>query len=145
MKLSSQSAELRRKALESAKSKLGIPYIFGQRTIYGCDCVGFLYLVGLDLGWEIDYPTDYRDPRQFYVCEYIDNYFERTETPVPGDILIFKMLGNIPNHAAILYDSNNIIHCVDEGRIPSVRINMLRLKNYHCAYDLTSFQEKTRL
>ncbi|MEN9566479.1 MAG: hypothetical protein RLZZ69_1675 [Cyanobacteriota bacterium] len=133
----------RDEVITHAEQLLGIPYVFGQRSIHGLDCVGFLYQISLKMGWKIDYPCDYNDPAQFQITETLDKYFTVTTAGQKGDIIVVRnQLGNT-HHVALIYSDTQIIHCIDGVNIPSVRIDQNRKfkKLIVKTYDITSFKQ----
>jgi cell wall-associated NlpC family hydrolase len=122
---------------------LGIPYVFGQRSIHGLDCVGFLYQISLKMEWQINYPCDYNDPAQFKITETLDKYFTVAEAGQKGDIIVVRnQLGNT-HHVGLIYSDTQIIHSIDGVNKPGVRIDQIRKfkKLIVKTYDITSFQQ----
>jgi cell wall-associated NlpC family hydrolase len=98
--------------LDIAKSKIGIPYLWGGTTPSGFDCSGFVYYVYNQAGKHISRQTaDGYYNRSYYVSQ-----------PQPGDLLFFENTYKQGiSHIGIYIGNNSFIHSDNDGvRITSV-------------------------
>jgi len=105
--------------LETAKTFMGIPYLWGGTSIKGMDCSGFtktvFYLNGVVL------PRD--ASQQVHTGEPVDTE-ERLENLLPGDLLFFGRKGTDTTkeritHVAIYIGDGDYIHASGKVRINS--------------------------
>jgi hypothetical protein len=105
--------------IKTAKSFMGIPYLWGGTSIKGMDCSGFtkmaFYLNGVVL------PRD--ASQQVHTGEPVDTE-ERLENLQPGDLLFFGRKGSDSNkeritHVAIYIGDGDYIHASGKVRINS--------------------------
>lgn len=95
------------KVIETAKSLIGVPYVFGGNTPNGFDCSGFISYVYNEAGIQNIRRTSL-------------NYFLKDTTvvsnPVPGDLVFFKNT-YIPtiSHMGIYLGNGEMIHAGSKG------------------------------
>ena len=110
--------------LDTAKSLIGVPYVWGGKTPSGFDCSGFIFYVYNQSGKQISRLTaaGYFD-RSYYVSD-----------PQPGDLLFFENTYKKGiSHIGIYLGNNSFIHSDNDGvRITSV--NDRYYKNHFDCY-----------
>ena len=119
--------------VEAARRYLGTPY-HHQAALRGagCDCLGLVRGVWRDLyGTEPERPPPYTpDWGEVGRVEHLIEAARRHLVPVPlaaagpGDVVIFRMRpGLIAKHAAILSDTDRMIHAQSRDRVREVTMN----------------------
>ena len=99
------------------RSLLGVPYLWGGRTVLGIDCSGFTQMVLAEQG--IRLPRDAHD--QWRACEAIG-----LDQVVTGDLLFFGKPRGRLGHVALALDSGAYAHARGCVRINSLdRLNAL--------------------
>ena len=103
--------------IETAKTKLGCPYVFGAKGPNSFDCSGFVWWVYKECGIQVPTSTDgYKS--------YKGSSKEITwEEAQPGDILLVfnTERGTVSGHAAIYLGDDSYIHAPQTGDV--VKIN----------------------
>jgi peptidoglycan endopeptidase LytE len=94
------------KIVSTAKSLMGIPYVWGGSTTSGFDCSGFIYYVANKAGIEISrYTAEGFYNRSYYV-----------DKPQAGDLVFFEnTYKNGISHVGFYIGNNQFIHA-DESR-----------------------------
>lgn len=96
-----------KKAIEIAKTYLGVPYLFGGNTPDGFDCSGFVRYVYANAGLDI-------------LRKSSEDYFMQDTTkvknPVPGDLVFFKHTYKAGvSHMGIYLGDGKFIHAGNDG------------------------------
>ncbi|HEX4917121.1 MAG TPA: NlpC/P60 family protein [Limnobacter sp.] len=93
-------------------------YRWGGKTLDGFDCSGFVAYVFGSL-----FPHK-RTYFQTDVAGFIKSgLFERVETPMPGDLVIFPATGSYVNHIGIVVDQNRWIGSQSSTGVEYVKFN----------------------
>lgn len=85
--------------IESAKSLIGTPYVWGGTTPSGFDCSGFVQYIFQAHGYTI--------PR---TVNEIWNFTQPIEKPSIGDLVFFQTYTNGPSHLGIYLGNGDFIH-----------------------------------
>jgi cell wall-associated NlpC family hydrolase len=88
----------------SARSFLGLGYVWGGLSSWGTDCSGLVHLTHRLHGWVI--PRDADDQRD--VCE-------PTDDPWPGDLYFFSRDGSSVHHVGYVTDRGRLLHAPGTG------------------------------
>lgn len=113
---------------------VGIPYVHRGRSMGGLDCWGLALLIYRDLGinvWDIDdvYDESWNWRGKSLFIENYHKEWERVETPIVFDGVLFKSSKNIPLHCGVYLGNDEVIHCVrNAGVVVSKITNEIRLK-----------------
>jgi cell wall-associated NlpC family hydrolase len=100
---------------------VGIPYKNMGRGIDGLDCWGLIKLLYQDiLGftlWDLseEYPEDWSFSGKDLFMENYQKQWEKVEKPQMWDVVLFRVGGEIVNHAGVMLNQNTFIHCVKAG------------------------------
>ncbi len=97
--------------IKTAEMFLGVPYLWGGRSAFGCDCSGFVQTV-----FKIN---NIKLPRDAYMqVEYGEtiNFFDMIK---PADLVFFGDIEKI-THVGIALEDNKIIHSSGSVRIDSL-------------------------
>jgi len=98
---------------------LGIPYVHLGRTMQGLDCYGLIILVYRDLGFNLMDLDDYEKNWSLKGNDlFIENYqkqWERVEKPQLFDVVLFRGVKGVTNHAGIYLDIDRFLHCMEAG------------------------------
>jgi cell wall-associated NlpC family hydrolase len=97
--------------LQSARSYLGVPYLWGGKTSFGIDCSGFTQMV-----YKIHGVLLPRDAAQQEPLGIAIPWLERAA----GDIAYFQNINGKVIHVGILLDTDTIIHASGEVRIDTI-------------------------
>lgn len=95
---------------------IGIPYKARGRDDRGVDCWGLVRLVYAEQ-YNISLPSlagSYDPDDQERIGELMDLYregWEETGTPEPGDIVLFRIMGE-PTHLGVVVENNRFIHSI---------------------------------
>lgn len=103
------------------------PYVDGQHSKFGCDCVGLLIGVAkalnyIDGSWKPEYYSPQwhlhnNDEKLLKTLEDIGCKAKCIEDRLPGDIITFQFF-NVSAHAGLFMPNNNVIHSlIDRGVI----------------------------
>lgn len=96
-----------KKAINIAKSVLGVPYQFGGNTVAGFDCSGFVQHVYSNAGLNIDR----KDSETYFMKDTTI-----VKTPVAGDIVFFKNTYRAGiSHMGIYLGDGQFIHAGSNG------------------------------
>jgi len=110
------------KIVSTAKSLVGIRYVWGGSSLSGFDCSGFVYYVANKVG--IDVPRTSADG--FYSRSY------EVSSPAAGDLVFFKdTYKKGISHMGIYLGNNQFIHASDNG----VAITSLTNSYYKAHFD----------
>lgn len=123
----------RDQVVNEALTWLGTPYVAKARVKgVGTDCGGFLYEVYNPIfGPFASMPTDYspdwalHNDRERYL-EFIMPYIREVETPLPGDMTLYKV-GQAYSHAAIFLNDKQYIHAWGRTREGKVTLSSPRV------------------
>lgn len=95
--------------IETAKSLLNAPYLWGGRSPVGIDCSGFAQLCFRMAGIFL--------PRDAYQQAEIGDDISFIETSEPGDLVFFDNEEGRINHVAIVLEPGKVIHASGKVRI----------------------------
>ncbi|MBN1157851.1 MAG: C40 family peptidase [Bacteroidales bacterium] len=95
--------------LKTAMQFLNTPYLWGGRSMFGCDCSGFVQTVFKIHG--IYLPRDASQQSGF------GNSINSLEDSCPGDLAFFMNEEQIVHHVGIILSPSEIIHCSGFVRI----------------------------
>ena len=98
--------------LETARTFLNVPYLWGGKSMFGIDCSGFTQTVFSAFGIQLP-----RDASQ-QVLEGVP--VENLDNALPGDLLFFDNDKGRIIHVGILLDNTHIIHASGCVRIDSI-------------------------
>ena len=102
---------------DTAQLLIGVPYVWGGRSIFGMDCSGFIQqlfkLHGLRLR---------RDSRQ--QARY-GEAVKSIENALPGDLAFFEQEGQV-DHVGMILPDNKIIHSLGKVRVDSIDAQGIR-------------------
>lgn len=92
--------------LEAARSWIGVPWVHQGRTRSGIDCVGLIVKSAEECGISVSDRADY-GRRQSYMQlrPLLQDYCDRVEYPIPGDIILFKNSSTL--HLAVVSKVRN--------------------------------------
>ncbi|MBC8588361.1 C40 family peptidase [Paratissierella segnis] len=98
----SRKSQILSKAVASAYSKLGKPYVYADTGRRGYDCSGLTYSIySMELGIKI--------PRSSSEQAQVGTYIDKSEL-IPGDLLFFNTSGRGISHVGIYIGDGNMIH-----------------------------------
>lgn len=115
---------------------LGVPFFHQGRSRQGVDCIGLIYLLGLELNADlrgyVDDPTYGRDPDSrlhLRIDNHLDRLVPQPVRPPAGTILLFRY-GRLGQHLGIVQPGGeSFIHAYEpERRVVITRIDQ-RWKN----------------
>ncbi len=95
--------------IANAKKLLGVPYLWGGRTVMGIDCSGFVQLCARSAGLILP-----RDASQQAQCGEVVYFLQETQ---PGDLAFFGNDEGRITHVGILFGDEQIIHASGKVRI----------------------------
>jgi len=90
--------------VESARTFLGLGYLWGGLSSWGTDCSGLVHLTHRLLGWVV--PRDADD--QHAVCEPTDDAW-------PGDLYFFARPGSSVHHVGYVTEDGQLLHAPGTG------------------------------
>jgi cell wall-associated NlpC family hydrolase len=90
--------------VESARTFLGLGYLWGGLSSWGTDCSGLVHLTHRLHGWVI--PRDADD--QHRVCDPVDD-------AQPGDLYFFRRDGSSVHHVGYVADGGRLLHAPGTG------------------------------
>lgn len=105
--------------IEKARTWIGTPYHHQGYSKAGADCIGFVVGAALELGldWRAwDIPSRPRHPDGFTFEAQLRKVFTPTDTPEPGDLLLFRIHRH-PQHCALLTDTGMIHAYESVGKV----------------------------
>lgn len=95
----------------------GLPYIYGGKTTKGFDCSGFVAHVFGNL-----FPQ-HKILLQTNVDGFIkSSLFEKVETPITGDLIVFPATARMPNHIGIVVSEKQWIGSQSSTGVAPVNI-----------------------
>ena len=95
--------------IDNAKKLLGVPYLWGGRTVMGIDCSGFVQLCARSAGLLLP-----RDASKQINCGELVYFLQET---LPGDLAFFGNENGAITHVGIIIGNEQIIHASGEVRI----------------------------
>lgn len=95
--------------IANAKKLLGVPYLWGGRTVMGIDCSGFVQICARNAGLLLP-----RDASQQAQCGEVVYFLQETQ---PGDLAFFGNDEGRITHVGILIGDEQIIHASGKVRI----------------------------
>ena len=103
---------------------LGVPYKNRGRDTNGLDCWGLVLCIykdifGIDLPDLENYEVDWSYKGNDYIMERYTNEWVRVEQPQEMDIVLMHNKKGISNHAGVMLDNKNFIHCPNAGVVLS--------------------------
>ena len=98
--------------IEHAKGFLAAPYLWGGKSIWGCDCSGFVQVVYKLMGIQL--------PRDAYQQAELGDTIEFHTMIEEGDLAYFAKEDGRINHVGICMKDGKIIHASGEVRIDSL-------------------------
>jgi len=105
--------------LETARSFLGTPYLWGGRTDTGVDCSGFVQAVLIQHG--IIFPRDSVDQSQAVPLHTTDKI--EKEDVIPGDIIYFNPKSNQISHVGFYLGDGLLLHAAGKVRVQQIDIS----------------------
>lgn len=112
--------DVRRNIVETAKTYLGVPYVYGAESPKAFDCSGFVRYV-YNQAASIVLPRTSRS-------QWAAGIPTTLTKAKPGDILVFDTVGGAPSHVAIFIDEKSFINAVSDG--PKTGVVISRLGSY---------------
>ncbi|MED1471911.1 peptidoglycan endopeptidase [Bacillus salipaludis] len=121
----SSSGDVSAKIVSTAKSLMGIPYVWGGSTPSGFDCSGFIYYVANQAGIEIGRLT-------------ADGYYNRSyyvDKPKAGDLVFFENTYKSGiSHVGIYIGNNQFIHADPDRGIAISSLNISYFKEHFASF-----------
>lgn len=105
--------KLRDAIIKTAKSMMGVPYLWGGKSSVACDCSGFVHIVFRANGISL-----LRDAKQQVTQGETVEYDENYSNVLPGDLLFFGI--EKINHVAISLGGAEFIHQSGDVHINSL-------------------------
>lgn len=94
--------------IQTARRRLGVPYLWGGMCAQAVDCSGLVHLSLRRLG--VTFPRDAAD--QYDMCEHLP-----VDRARPGDLFFFAHLGRRPHHVGIVTGSGRMLHAPETGSV----------------------------
>ena len=112
------------KEMDVIRKYLGIPYKhLGRGPKEGLDCWGLIKCIYADAGIQLSdlghYEMDWSKYGKNYFLENYHQEWHRVDGPQFMDVVLFKMTGEIVNHAGLVLNESRFIHCCRVGVIVS--------------------------
>lgn len=101
------AAELRSRVVNTARTYLGVPYVYGAMSPRAFDCSGFVSYV-FRQAVTLTVPRSARDYTSVGTPINL-------RTALPGDILVFDTVGGRPSHVGIYIGDDRFIHAASAG------------------------------
>ncbi|WP_235824711.1 C40 family peptidase [Bacillus salipaludis] len=121
----SSSGDVSAKIVSTAKSLMGIPYVWGGSTPSGFDCSGFIYYVANQAGIEIGRLT-------------ADGYYNRSyyvDKPKAGDLVFFENTYKSGiSHVGIYIGNNQFIHADPDRGIATSSLSISYFKEHFASF-----------
>lgn len=123
---STEPAEIQRdKLIETCRSFLGTPYVYGGLSAKGMDCSGFIY-ISAKTALRMELPRRSED-----IYGKADSI--KDEEIQPGDLLFFQV-GTRINHVAVYLGNGEFIHSVSDGPKTGVVISTMQESYWQRTY-----------
>lgn len=111
--------------IQCARKYIDTPYHHQARSLSGVDCIGLVLMVCWDLEL-LPRSTDFHDyartPDHTELMRLIESYCTPTDSPEPGDLLVFRIRRN-PQHVGIKSDIG-VIHAYESvGKVVETPID----------------------
>ena len=113
----SEAGAVRARIIETAKTYLGVPYVYGAESPRAFDCSGFVRYVYRQAA-AIDLP---RSSKSQWTAG-VPTTLQRAK---PGDVVVFDTVGGAPSHVGILIDGKSFINALSTGPRTGVQISQL--------------------
>ena len=111
---------VRKDIIETAKTYLGVPYVYGAESPKAFDCSGFVRYV-YNQAASIVLPRTSKS-------QWAAGVPTTLSKAKPGDVLVFDTVGGAPSHVAILMDGKSFINAISEG--PKTGVVVSQFGNY---------------
>lgn len=114
--------------IQDVQSLEGIPFRHQGRNQFGLDCVGLIILGLRNQGIHVEAPSNYPTSTvETVLISAIESSGLVTKNssdqpPIPGDILIFRMMGQIV-HVAVALKDGNMIHATRNFGVRAVTMS----------------------
>lgn len=99
---------------------VGIPYALNGRDPNGVDCLGLVIMYRQFLGLHTPdgdgrpIGPDWRRNSEARAREWLAHHAQQTDSPVPGDIVLFK-LPRMGIHLGVMADAENVLHIFENS------------------------------
>ena len=111
------SGNVRKDIIDTAKTYLGVPYVYGAESPKAFDCSGFVRYV-YNQAASIVLPRTSKS-------QWASGVPTTLSKAKPGDVLVFDTVGGAPSHVAILIDGKSFINAISDGPKTGVVISQL--------------------
>lgn len=101
--------------IKTAKLFLGVPYLWGGKTVFGTDCSGFVQQIFKICGYKL-----YRDAHQQANQGRLVSTYKDSKA---GDLAFFEDNEGKISHLGIIIDDNHIIHASGQVKINNIDAN----------------------
>jgi hypothetical protein len=108
---------VRKDIIDTAKTYLGVPYVYGAESPKAFDCSGFVRYV-YNQAASIVLPRTSKS-------QWAAGVPTTLSKAKPGDVLVFDTVGGAPSHVAILMDEKSFINAISDGPKTGVVISQL--------------------
>lgn len=102
---------------EIASKFIGIPYVHRGRERKGLDCYGLILEMFKEKGIKLfdineEYDEGWSWKGRNYFVENAYREWEPVESPLPWDVVTFRLKGEVVNHAGVVIGDGQFIHTV---------------------------------
>jgi len=101
--------------VNAARQWLETPFHHQGRSVHGIDCIGLVVRVYTALGYPMRDDTRYPRIPDGRLERALDAQMQRTQAMQPGDVLLFRVGYEIPNHVGI-YTGETVIHALIKNK-----------------------------